>query len=167
MLTSSYYNLNVLALFKLSGPDAETFLQNYTSNNVKKLQVGAVQPSCFLNHKGHIIAIIDLYKINDGYLIALSKHKEKLLQEHLQKYLMLSDSVLTTIDITEYIHLLNIEKSPNTEKFLLDGVDTNEKSLVHDFGLEKTHVDFHKGCYLGQEIVARVESRGNKQRLRL
>ncbi len=163
MLTSSYYYLNVLALFKLVGPDAETFLQNYTSNDVKKLQVGESQPNCFLNHKGHIIAIVDLYKIADGYLIALSKHKEKLLQEHLQKYLMLSDSILTSVNIEEYRHLLNIDKNSHTEKFLLDGVDTSEKSLVHDFGLEKTHVDFHKGCYLGQEIVARVESRGNRK----
>lgn len=32
--------------------------------------------------------------------------------------------------------------------------------LVHEADLQHTHVDFKKGCFLGQEVVARTEHRG-------
>lgn len=45
--------------------------------------------------------------------------------------------------------------------------DFGETALVQELGLERSAVSFSKGCYLGQETVARVEHRGNvKRRLR-
>lgn len=32
--------------------------------------------------------------------------------------------------------------------------------LVHEANLQETHVDFKKGCFVGQEVVARTEHRG-------
>jgi len=47
------------------------------------------------------------------------------------------------------------------------GVDTNTRTLVQEAGLEEVTVSFSKGCYLGQETVARVAHRGGvKRRLR-
>ncbi len=40
------------------------------------------------------------------------------------------------------------------------GVDMTERTLVHEAGLQRRSVSFDKGCYLGQETVARVEYRG-------
>lgn len=40
------------------------------------------------------------------------------------------------------------------------GVDISDRTLVHEAGLQMTAVSFDKGCYLGQETVARVEHRG-------
>lgn len=44
------------------------------------------------------------------------------------------------------------------------GVDITDRTLVHEAGLEHTAVSFTKGCYLGQETVARVEYRGGVNR---
>jgi len=44
------------------------------------------------------------------------------------------------------------------------GVDMTDRTLVHEAGLEATAVSFTKGCYLGQETVARVEHRGGVKR---
>jgi len=45
-------------------------------------------------------------------------------------------------------------------------LDFGPDSLPHETGVLRERVSFTKGCYLGQEIVARVESRGRpKQRL--
>lgn len=44
------------------------------------------------------------------------------------------------------------------------GIDTNDKSLPHETGLVGRTVSFDKGCYLGQETVARVEYRGGVRR---
>lgn len=44
------------------------------------------------------------------------------------------------------------------------GVDTGPTSLVQEAGLETTAVSFDKGCYLGQETVARAQYRGKVNR---
>ncbi len=40
------------------------------------------------------------------------------------------------------------------------GDDVTEENLLHETGLVPECVSFHKGCYVGQEIVARVDARG-------
>ena len=44
------------------------------------------------------------------------------------------------------------------------GVDVGPTNLVQEAGLEATTVSFDKGCYLGQETVARVAYRGRVNR---
>lgn len=45
------------------------------------------------------------------------------------------------------------------------GAELNADTLPHEAGLDRTHVDFHKGCYVGQETVSRIESVGRTNRL--
>jgi folate-binding protein YgfZ len=40
------------------------------------------------------------------------------------------------------------------------GLDVDEGTIPHESGLVPVSVDFTKGCYLGQELVARIDSRG-------
>jgi len=44
------------------------------------------------------------------------------------------------------------------------GVDMDETTIPLEAGLEATHISFTKGCYVGQEIIARIESRGHTNR---
>lgn len=37
-------------------------------------------------------------------------------------------------------------------------------TLPHEAGLDRTHIDFHKGCYVGQETISRVQSVGRTHR---
>lgn len=46
------------------------------------------------------------------------------------------------------------------------GYDFGEKQIPHEAGLENSHISFTKGCYTGQEIVERVRSRGQVNRVR-
>lgn len=48
------------------------------------------------------------------------------------------------------------------------GVDVDEGTIPEEAGLVQASVDFTKGCYLGQELVARIDSRGRVvKRLRI
>ena len=49
------------------------------------------------------------------------------------------------------------------------GVDVDEGTIPQESGLVPVSVDFDKGCFLGQELVARIDSRGGNtpRRLRL
>ncbi|HSM44957.1 MAG TPA: hypothetical protein VK969_08070 [Acidimicrobiia bacterium] len=40
------------------------------------------------------------------------------------------------------------------------GVDVDDATIPHESGLVPASVDFTKGCFLGQELVARIDSRG-------
>src|SRR5690606_26277394 len=40
------------------------------------------------------------------------------------------------------------------------GADVDEGTIPQEAGLVEDAVDFTKGCYLGQELVARIDSRG-------
>jgi folate-binding protein YgfZ len=46
------------------------------------------------------------------------------------------------------------------------GYDFGEKQIPHEAGLESSHISYTKGCYTGQEIVERVRSRGQVNRVR-
>ena len=45
------------------------------------------------------------------------------------------------------------------------GTDITEENLPQEIGRDRLAISFDKGCYLGQETVARIESRGHVNRL--
>jgi folate-binding protein YgfZ len=45
--------------------------------------------------------------------------------------------------------------------------DFGEKQIPHEAALENSHISYTKGCYIGQEIVERVRSRGQVNRRRV
>ena len=45
------------------------------------------------------------------------------------------------------------------------GRELDENTLPHEAGLDRTHIDFHKGCYIGQEIISRLRSVGHVNRV--
>jgi tRNA-modifying protein YgfZ len=47
----------------------------------------------------------------------------------------------------------------------LVGIDTGPSTLVQEAGLQDAAVSFEKGCYLGQETVARLQFRGRANRV--
>ena len=47
------------------------------------------------------------------------------------------------------------------------GYDFGEKQIPHEAGLQESHISYTKGCYIGQEIVERVRSRGQANRTRV
>jgi len=47
------------------------------------------------------------------------------------------------------------------------GYDFGDKQIPHEAGLEHSHISYTKGCYTGQEIVERVHSRGQVNRVRV
>ena len=45
------------------------------------------------------------------------------------------------------------------------GIDVDESNLPQETGLERRAISFDKGCYMGQEVVARIHFRGHVNRL--
>jgi folate-binding protein YgfZ len=45
------------------------------------------------------------------------------------------------------------------------GAELGEETLPPEAGLDRTHVDYHKGCYMGQEVLSRLKSVGHVNRV--
>ena len=44
------------------------------------------------------------------------------------------------------------------------GAELSEDTLPPEAGLDRTHIDYHKGCYIGQEVISRLKSVGHVNR---
>src|SRR5262249_37334805 len=44
------------------------------------------------------------------------------------------------------------------------GLDTDERTIPQEAGLETSAVSFTKGCFVGQELVCRIDTRGHVNR---
>ncbi|MEA3210540.1 MAG: tRNA-modifying protein YgfZ [Chthoniobacter sp.] len=44
------------------------------------------------------------------------------------------------------------------------GRELTEDTLPPEAGLDDTHIDYHKGCYIGQEVISRLKSVGHVNR---
>ncbi len=44
------------------------------------------------------------------------------------------------------------------------GADLDENTLPPEAGLDRSHIDYHKGCYIGQEVISRLKSVGHVNR---
>jgi folate-binding protein YgfZ len=44
------------------------------------------------------------------------------------------------------------------------GTELGENTLPPEAGLDRTHIDYHKGCYVGQEVISRLKSVGHVNR---
>lgn len=76
-----------------------------------------------------------------------------------------------TLDsLRESGHRICGENDPELDTFRIRhgvprwGNELDETILPAEAGLDRTAVDFHKGCYLGQEVVSRIESVGRVNR---
>ncbi len=44
------------------------------------------------------------------------------------------------------------------------GAELTEETLPPEAGLDQTAIDYHKGCYIGQEVISRIKSVGHVNR---
>lgn len=57
-----------------------------------------------------------------------------------------------------------LEQARVEDAFPLFGVDLDERTIPIEAGLEARAISFTKGCYIGQEVIARISHRGHVNR---
>jgi tRNA-modifying protein YgfZ len=65
---------------------------------------------------------------------------------------------LSSIDVAEAERLRITERIPSW------GHELNEGLLPPEAGLDKTSISYHKGCYIGQEVLSRLKTAGKLNR---
>ncbi len=219
------------ALIEVKGEDAESFLQNQLTNDIRNVTETHHQASAWCSPKGRIIANFRIFKRGDAFFLSLSADLHEHVMKKLRMYVMMSE--VTLVDVTDsLVHFSFAGEGTETHLKQLLGVDIAAGEALQDQSLSilrfsgsparfdiygelddakalwlqcKEHakpvsgmgsrflnilsgnpeitaasseawipqmvnyidvggVDFKKGCYPGQEVVARLNYLGKTKR---
>jgi len=181
------------AYVRVAGPDAQDYLQRMVSNDVDALAVGDASPALLLTAKARVIAPVVIWRRGEQDFLVLTEPelgdvvrallvRMRLraqctieLEEHASVLVFGDDAEGIATDFAGAVELVDAELVPTIDAAELErrrieagvprwGREIDERILPAEAGLDATHVDFGKGCYPGQEPVARLHYRGHPNR---
>ncbi len=178
----STYRLPYLAVARFSGDDAGVFLQSQLSADILALQQGESGLACYCTAKGQVLGLLLIGRRQDSYLLAGNAVLLPGILRRLQMYVMRSKVL-----IEEAEHLCVEARPGPLYDFVEDAGPTgtiadwramelkhgvtwlnegsSEKFIPQMLGFDRIGaVSFKKGCYPGQEIVARARYLGKVKR---
>jgi tRNA-modifying protein YgfZ len=103
--TGGLADLSTTVKLRLTGPDAERYLNGQVSQDVRKIPAGAAAWACVCTHKGKLEALVLIARTADGFLISADAALAETLPARLEKYLIADDAVLE--DVTEEFALVH------------------------------------------------------------
>ena len=177
---AAIYPLTDRAFLRITGPDATRWLNGMVTNNIKDLAPGQGNFNFLLNAQGRIQGTCTIYREpGEGesvFLLESDQSQIDTIHKLLDKFIIMDDVELTPVDSSEQplgflgLKAGTVEVSPEAieahriltaqPKF---GQDIRDRDLPQETA--QTHaLHFAKGCYLGQEIVERIHSRGQVHR---
>ena len=155
-------------LITISGTDAITFLQGQLTQDVNRVAAGAPLLAAWCNPKGRVIVTMRLVNGAEGIGIVLPDNFADSVVRRLTMY-RLRASVefidggdnwrsLVDPDLLDPVFLVS-QGIPTID------ANNSEAHTPHMLNLDKLDaISFDKGCYTGQEVVARTEHRGKSRR---
>ncbi len=152
---------------KISGPDAESFLQRQASNEVSKLNADSGNYIALLDPKGKIKSLGYLIKKSNQEFYLVTKNSEQT-KNHLEKFVITEDVVIAS-EQSERGDPSSQELSFVAPPGLLAMTDIHLEDFAEDDTLIKLdliekYVSFTKGCFPGQEVLSKFKNIGMRKR---
>jgi len=179
---------------RVAGPDAEDYLQRMVSNDVEALGAGGACPALLLTAKARVIAPVVVWRRGgDDFLVLTEPELGEVVRAHLVRTRLRAqceieleehesvlafgdaDGGIATGELPGAVELVDSGLEPTISDDELElrrieagvprwGREIDDRILPAEAGLDATHVSFTKGCYPGQEPVARLHYRGHPNR---
>ncbi len=148
---------------KISGTDAQSFLQGQLSNDITAIGENEWQLNAYCQHQGKVIALFWVTKNKDGFYLNFPDSLQDKVQKRLNMFVLMANVEIkqATLNANPPIDVMR-----HPEVYLI----TSEKFVPQELNLDidEIGVSFSKGCYHGQEVVARLHYLGkSKRRMRL
>ncbi len=143
------------------GPDAVDLLHRVTSNEVKALAVGASNHQCLLTAKGKIVSLFDLERRADGAVLSGPVELKAATRAAIDRYIIADQVVLE--DLPDIAASEGDDDARIRRGEARWAVDIDEETIPYEAGLHDW-VSTAKGCYTGQETIARIETYGQVAR---
>jgi len=182
------------AFVSVSGPEAEDYLQRMVSNDVEALAVGEVCEALLLTPKARVIATLRVWRRGEeDFLLLTEPELGDAVAAELRKMRFAAKCEIEPEQHTSTIvfggdegipndeygvlarEVLDVELEPTVGETDLErlrieagtpryGHELDDRVLPAEAGLDQTHISFTKGCYPGQEPIARQRHRGKVNR---
>jgi tRNA-modifying protein YgfZ len=177
---------------RVAGPDAADYLQRMVSNDVEALGIGEACPALLLTAKARVIApLVVLRRGAEDFLLLTEPGRGDVVRAELvrlrfraqcevepeehEAVLVFGGSEGFATDWPGAREVLDAGLAPTLTPEELElrrieagvprwGREIDERILPAEAGLDATHVSFDKGCYPGQEPIARLHYRGKTNR---
>ena len=167
--------INHFGFIAIQGKNSASFLQGQLTCDIHKINKEKSSFGSCCNHKGRMIANFFVFQNDQEHYFLLPKSMIPLTILHLKKYAVFSNVKLTFVDnvidfnIPEII-LEELDKNSWRTINVNTGLvwlypETSGKLIPQMINLQKWGgVSFTKGCFIGQEIIARTEHLGKLKR---
>ncbi len=172
---------------KIAGPDAASYLQGQISQDVDALSVGDSGWSLILQPQGKIDSWFRITRTaDDTFVLDTDAGWAEALIARLNRFKLRVDAEITqepTVAVAATPQLQPVGAQAPDGLTEVDaaayevvriesgipkmGSELNEDTIPGATGVVDLSASFTKGCYTGQELVARVDSRGNNTPTRL
>lgn len=179
---------------RVAGQDAEDFLQRMVSNDVEALELGGSCEALLLTPKARVIAPLVVWRRGAADFLLLTEPEladvvraqltrmrlaakvEIEREEHTSMVVLGGAAGIPTADYgVEAVELLDADLEPTLGDDGLEllriragtprwGREIDDRVLPAEAGLDRRAISFEKGCYPGQEPVARLRYRGRANR---
>ena len=150
-----------LVTLKVTGDDALEFLQGQLTNDLRELETGTELFAAWCNPKGRVIWFGKVWKIGNGFGLSVFADMAADIVKRLTMFRFRSKVEFEIVD-----EGLAIDAASLVEAGIpWIGIAQSEQFTPHMLNLDLLDaVDFEKGCYTGQEIVARTHYKGATKR---
>jgi folate-binding protein YgfZ len=151
-------NKSSMGSLKISGTGAKKFLQGQLTCDLESVGLNP-QLAAHCNPQGRIISLFHIRYDNDAYYLNMPTSLLEIAKSALQKYAVFFK---VSIEVTDD----NLTAQATTDTAYIYP-ETSSMFLPHELNLDELGaISFNKGCYTGQEIIARMHYRGQlKNRL--
>jgi folate-binding protein YgfZ len=160
-LTTAYTTIEVI------GDNALTFLQGQLTCDVLNLPKGQVQRGALCNLQGRVLSLVDLCVWQQKVYLLVSSDLLNITLKTLKQPALFSrvKLQLTETIIPAFSLALQDAKAFHKQELeqhrVLIHANTSGLYLPHTLNLHLSNIiSFNKGCYRGQEIIARMHYRG-------
>lgn len=170
------------AYVRVAGPDAEDYLQRMLSNDVETLRDGESCDALLLTAKARVIAPIRVVRrAGDDFLLLTEPELGETVRGELTRMRFAAKAEITPEEHESWLVLGGeelLDERPEGrevaeeeyERWRIEsgipqwGREIDDRVLPAEAGLDETHVSFTKGCFPGQEPIARQRYRGKVNR---
>ena len=180
------------AILSVSGPEARSFLQGLITNDIEAVKPGHPIYAALLTPQGKILFDFLIFEMDGALLLDVAASQREVLQKRLTLYrLRAKVDIAARDDLTVRAdwsaagsdprnsamglrEIVSTNPAGNTDNYLAhrlslgipEGGDFGQdRMFALDAGLEELHgVAFDKGCYIGQELTARMKHRGTARK---
>jgi len=174
-----------LRAVEVTGSDAGRWLNDLVTAGVEVLPLGGATRSLVLTATGRVRADFHVLRTDGGFLLFQEPDQPAAIDDLLRPYVLSSDVALGRAAAGAHVVLLPSDRGWAVAREPFDGAveasaeagevwrirrgvprfptDFDGESLPAEAGLEFL-VDFTKGCFLGQEAVAKVRNLGHPPR---